>query len=263
MISTLALGPYLAGMLVLAVTPQQEAGKKLLNEVLAAVGGKSYLAMADRVESGRAYSFYRERLSGLTVARMYTRYVGVDTGGLKVRERQAFGKDEDSAVLFAAGEGYEITFRGARPMPPETLARYKDSTLHNIFYILRARLDEPGLIVESRGRDIIDNQPAEILEITDAENRVVTVYLNQGTKLPIRQIFFRRNPATKERDEEMTLFSKYRDVGGGVMWPFSIQRERNGEKVFQIYSESVAVNQGLRDDLFTLPADIKILGKKK
>ena len=245
--------------------PPQERGKKLVDEALAALGGKNFLAMQDRVETGRAYSFYRERLSGLSIAKIYTRYLpgAPEPGTLDVRERQAFGKDEESAVLFTGGEGYEITFRGARPLPEDVLARYQDTTLHNIFYILRERLGEPGLVAESRGKDIMDNQPVEILDITDTENRMVTVYFNQNTQLPIRQVFFRRNPVTKDRDEEVTLFSKYRDVGGGVMWPFAIQRERNGEKIFQIYSDSVAINKGLRDDLFTLPANMKILGKKK
>ena len=54
-----------------------------------------------------------------------------------------------------------------------------------------------------------------------------------------------------------------RDVGGGVMWPFTIQRERNGEKIFEIFSESVKINQDLKDNMFTLPANMKIIGGKK
>jgi len=27
------------------------------------------------------------------------------------------------------------------------------------------------------------------------------------------------------------------------MWPFDIQRERNGEKIYQMYSDSVVINQ--------------------
>ena len=58
----------------------------------------------------------------------------------------------------------------------------------------------------------------------------------------------------------MTRYTKFRDVGGGVMWPFTIQRERNGEKIFEIFSESVSINQGLTDNLFTLPSGMKVLG---
>ena len=150
---------------------------------------------------------------------------------LGVRERESFDKDQSSAVIFnETGEGFDITWRGARPLSDEILARYKDTTLHNVLYILRMRLGEPGLTMDSQGADVRENQPVEIVDITDADNRTVTVYFNSSTKLPVYQVFKRRNPTDKEWDTEVTRFSKYRDVGGGVMWPFAVERERNGEK---------------------------------
>jgi hypothetical protein len=242
----------------------QERGKRAIDETLAALGGERFLAVQDRAETGRAYSFYRERLSGLSLATIYTRYVQRPEppvpGTVWVRERQSFGKNERSgAVLFADGKGYQITFRGARPVSQETEDRYQDSTLHNVFYILRQRLGEPGLAFDYRGTDRIDNRPVEIVDISDADNRTVTVYLDHFTKLPIRQLYVRRDPKTRDRIEEVTLFSKYRDVGGGVQWPLDIQRLRNDEKIFEMYSETVEINKGVSQSLFVLPPGIGIL----
>jgi hypothetical protein len=236
-------------------------GKRVVDEAVTALGGDKFLTMKDRTESGRAYSFFREQLSGLSRAKIYTRYF--ETGGdgkLSVEERDAFGKDEDSAVLFTrGGDAFEITFRGARPLPADRLDRYQDTTMHNVFYILRCRLKEPGMIFESKGSDVVDNMPVEIVDITDSENRVTTVYFHRSTKLPVRQTFYRRDPKTRYRDEELTLFSKYRDVGDGVQWPFAIERSRNGEKIFEMYAEAVTVNNSLADALFTIPTGMKKL----
>jgi hypothetical protein len=79
------------------------------------------------------------------------------------------------------------------------------------------------------------------------------VYFHQSTKLPVRQIYRHFNPETKERDDEVTLYSRYRDAGDGVQWPHQIRRERNGEKVYEIYAESVAINKNLTDDVFSVP----------
>ena len=245
-----------------AETPA-ERGKRVVNEALQGMGGNAYLQMEDRVEAGRAYSFYRQELSGLTIAKIYTRYLAPVPGKVSVRERQAFGKDEYSAVLFNETGAWEITFRGARPLTDERYATYQDSTLRNIFYILRQRLNEPGMTFYSQGADLWLNQPVEIVDITDADNRTVTVYFSQTTKLPVRQAFKRRNTEYKDFDEEVMVFSKYRDVGGGVKWPFDMRRERNGEKNYEIFSDSVAINKNLTDDLFTLPANLKILPKQK
>jgi hypothetical protein len=255
-----------AGCCVLALAgsaeTQAERGKRVVNEALNALGGDAYRHMEDRVEAGRAYSFYRQELAGLSIAKIYTRYLAPEAGQVSVRERQAFGKDEYTAVLFNEMGAWELTFRGARPLADERYTTYKDTTLRNIFYILRQRLDEPGLLFDSRGSDLYMNQPVEIVDITDADNRTVTVYFSQSTKLPIRQVFKRRNQEFKDFDEEVTVFSKYRDVGG-VKWPFDMRRDRNGEKTYEIFSDSVEINKGLTDNLFTLPANLKLLPKQK
>ena len=52
-----------------------ERGQRVDRRAVAALGGESFLQMQDRVETGRAYSFYRENLSGLSLAQIYTRYL--------------------------------------------------------------------------------------------------------------------------------------------------------------------------------------------
>ena len=241
-----------------AQTTAEKRAKAVIDDAIKALGGEKFLNMQDRVEAGRAYSFYREELSGLSIAKIYTRYLTVAAGKsgeeLGVRERQAFGKNEDSGVLFLENSAFEVSFRGSKAMQPERFDRYKDSTLRNIFYILRHRLREPGMIFESRGADVVDNVPVEIIEITDSQNRVVKVNFHQSTKLPVRQSYSRLDPKTRERNDEVSLFNRYRDTGGGVQWPHQILRERNGEKIYEIFSETVKIDTGLADNVFNVPA---------
>jgi hypothetical protein len=248
----------------MAVETAQQRGKRVVDEALAALGGPAFLKMEDRLETGRAYSFYNGELNGLSVARIYTRYMAAPVpGNLSQRERESFGKVEASAVLFSEEGAWEITYRGAKPLDDQRYANYKDSVQRNIFYILRQRLGEPGLSFYSLGSDRYENRPVEIVEITDAANLTVTVYFDGFSKLPVKQTFRRRNPEFKDFDTETSLFGKYRDVGGGAKWPFDIRRDRNGEKVFEMYADSVTINKNLTDDLFTLPANLKILPKPK
>ena len=258
----LVVGLLASAGLSLPAETMLERGKRIVNECLEALGGDQFLRMESRVETGRAYSFYRENLSGLTIAKVYTRYypnVKDTAHQLAQREREYFGKKEDYGVLFSDQDGFDLTFRGARPLPADTMARYKETTLRDVFYILRIRLHEPGMTFESRGADVLENAPVEIVDITDADNRVTTVYFHQTTKLPVKQVFYRRDPVTKDKNEEITLYNKYRDVGG-VQWPFAIERHRNGEKIYEIFSNSVDVNdKKATEDLFALPSSLKIL----
>jgi hypothetical protein len=236
----------------------------VVDEALGALGGSKFLEVRDRLEDGRFYSFYREQLSGLARGRIYTQYLA-EPGktGLAQRERQSFGKEEEYAVLFREDRGYLITFRGAKPMPDERWQRYVEATRRNILYLLRHRLNETGMIFEYRGTSVWQNNPVEVVDITDAENNQMTVMFQRSTKLPLRQVYVRRDAKTKARDEMSTVFSKYRDIGGGVQWPYNMITERNGEKMFELFSETVTINQGLSDDLFTLPGKMKLLPADK
>src|SRR5579872_2772903 len=148
-----------------AETPESARGKKVIDDAIGALGGDKFLQMQDRVETGRAYSFYRDNLSGLSIARIYTRYLTVDptksAHELGVRERQSFGKNEDSAVVLREDGGANITYRGPKPIPIEDFERYRETTLHNIFYILRQRLHEPGMDFEFVGSDVVDRLPVD------------------------------------------------------------------------------------------------------
>jgi len=242
---------------LLAQTAAEQRGKKIIDQTIQAIGGDNFLKMEDRIESGRAYSFYNGQISGLSIAKIYTRYITVannKTGqDLGQREREAFGKDQDSSVLFTEQGGWEINWRGAKELSKERFERYRDTTLRNVFYIFRQRLHEPGMTFEALGADVLDNQPVEIVDITDGDNRTVKLYVHQTTKLPVRQVYTHYNTEQKQRDEEVTLFSRYREEGG-IQWPHQIRRERNGEKIYEIFSESVAIDKDLTDELFTLPA---------
>src|SRR5260370_35624639 len=84
-----------------------ERGKRIVNECLDALGGDRYLHMENREQSGRAYSFYREKLSGLSIAKIYTRYYGnvTDTAHeLAQRGPENFGKKEHFGVPFRKHE---------------------------------------------------------------------------------------------------------------------------------------------------------------
>jgi hypothetical protein len=252
----------LAAKLVLCAETPEQRGKRVVDECLQALGGDRYLNMDTRVETGRAYSFYRDKLTGLSIATIYTRYdsgVADTAHNLAQHERDNYDKKQDYGTLFTDKDAWDITYRGARPLPDERFARYKETTLHDVFYIIRVRLHEPGWIIESKGADVIENRAVEIVDLTDADNLSTTVYFDQITKLPVRQVFFRRDPVTKDKNEEVTHFTKFRDAGG-VQWPFAIERDRNGEKIYEIFSNSVEINDKKASaDLFMLPSTIKLL----
>jgi hypothetical protein len=243
-----------------AAGSSQSRGREVIDRAIDALGGSVFRNLRTRTESGRAYSFYRDKLSGLSVARFHTKYMPPDGGKAMIHQvqRQFFGKQQEDSVLYTTSEAYEVTFRGARPLPDDRAAQYQEATLHDVFYILRERMDEPGMAFEARGVDVVENQRVETIDIYDSENRNVTVWFNANTFLPVKQRFYHWDATIKDRREDVTRFTKFRDVGG-VMWPHATERERDTEKIFQLYADKVTINDMLSDSLFELPNGITIL----
>ena len=58
--------------------------------------------MRTRTEIGRAYSFYRDKITGLAPAHIYTEYLSEGTS-IRERQREAFGKKQEDIVILTAG----------------------------------------------------------------------------------------------------------------------------------------------------------------
>jgi hypothetical protein len=251
----------------LAADSPRDKGRRLADKVIGGLGGDGFRNMYTRTEIGRAYSFYRDKISGFSLARIYTRYGAArsdnagEGGGLRQMQRQVFGKKQEDAVLFTASEAFDVTYRGAKPLADERVKQFRESTLHDVFYILRERYTEPDVEFEDAGADIIENQAVQILDVFDAENRQLRVWVSSISFLPVKQRFRRWDPIINDWREEVTRYTKYRDVGHGVMWPYSTERERDTEKIYEMYSEHVTIDDALPESMFELPNGIKILKK--
>ena len=251
-----------AASTALAEETAKARGKRLIGKVVEGLGGDAFRNMRTRTEIGRASSFYRNQLTGFSAARVYTKYLEPDAAAKILQlQRQEFGRKQDEAVLYTTNEGFDVTYRGARPLADDAVKQFREATLHNIFYILRERLSEPGMEFESAGADVVENQAVQAIDIFDSENRNIRVWVNAGTFVPVKQRYYRWDPIGNDRREEVARYTTYRDAGGGVMWPHTTTRERDREMISEMRSERVTVNDALPDSMFELPNGIKILKK--
>lgn len=240
----------------------QTRGKAIIDKAVAALGGSAFSHMRTLITQGRVYGFFHDQMSGLDIARTYVEYADeAPAKKLGVQERQVLGKKQDYSYLFLPDQAFDITFRGARPVPDENWQRYYRATYNDILYILRFRLKEPGLLFDYVGSEVLLSVHAEVVDVTDAEGLSIRIYFDHNTMLPIRQTYNWMDPTTRERNEEVTIYDKWRNAGFGVMWPFSIERQRNGYKIYQSFSDAVEVNKGLPAKIFDLPEGAKILKK--
>jgi hypothetical protein len=249
-----------AGVFLSKADTGPNKGKQVVDQALAALGGNRFLDMKNRVAKGRIYSFFHDQISGFDVTTTVTEYLPEATqNGLGIREREILGKKQDYSYLFLPNQAWDITFRGARPIEEDAWRRYFRTTENDVLYILKVRHNEPGLQYDYIGNEVFLSTHVDVVDITDANDRVVRVYFDHNTFLPIRETFSWQDEQTREHNDEEIDYDKWRDAGDGIMWPFTIERQRNGYKTYQMFATHVMVNQTIPANTFELPAGAKIL----
>src|SRR6476620_1043419 len=241
-----------------AQTAPASKGRQVVDQAVAALGGDRFLHMHTRITSGRIYSFFHNEMNGFDVTTIYTEYLdNKPAKGLWVREREVLGKKQDYSYLYLADQGFDVTFRGARPLPDENWDRYARTTKNDILDLLRLRRDEPGMEYDYIGSEVHISTHVEVVDVSDANGDTVRVYFDHNTLLPVRQSFSWLDPVTKQRNDEVTEFDKWRDASG-VQWPFTIERNENGYKTYQIFANKVEIDQPLPPNIFALPPGAKM-----
>ena len=259
---SIACGAWALGASRLAGETRQEKGLRLVQEAFNAVGGQSFLDIRTQVRSGRAYSFYNRQVRGQASITIYDKFDDMlpdaDPGWLPLNRREVYTRKGDYYVLFLNGQGFEVTYRGVVPQPEDYMERYRLASRRDIFYFMRYRMNEPDLYYYYQGTEIVDNVPAEAVDIVDAAGETITLYVRKGDSLPLQQRYLRRDRKTRIPYEEKSVFGRYRPVGD-TMLPWIIRRERDDEKIFELYAQSYEVNRSLTAETFSLPNDLPLL----
>jgi hypothetical protein len=261
----LSLIAVIAGASLVPLLAQDRSankGRQVVDAAINALGGHHFLQMQTRMASGRIYSFFHDQMSGLERATIYTEYLSpAPANGLAIRERELLGKKGDYSYLFLPDQGWDITFRGARQVPDENWQRYRRTTQNDILYLLRTRRNEPGMEFDYVSNEVYLSRHVDIVDITDRTGQTIRVYFDFNTKLPVREIYTWLDPVLKERNEEVSIFDKYRDIGQGIQWPYSIERERNGYKTYQLFAEKAEADVAVPPKTFELPPGVRMLKK--
>lgn len=225
-----------------AEEPGVRKAKRLVEQMIQALGGQAYLNIQDMEFSGRTYGFYQGEPQGAG-APFWDFWKWPD------KERVELTKQRDWVIIYNGDKGTEVTFRGPSPVEQETLDDYLRRRHYSLQNVLRVWLKQPGIAYFYEGVASAERRPAEQVTILNAQNEGVTLFIDQNTFLPIKKSFTWREPKTRDRNDEAEVYDNYRDVQG-IKTPFSITRQKNGLNTNQRFLNQVTYNQNLPDSLF-------------
>lgn len=227
------------------LSPEASAAKakRLVQQSIQALGGAAYLGVRDVYAVGRFAQFGHS--GDLTGYEIFYDYVKMPD-----KERTEISKKRNIIEVYSGDHGWVLDKAGVEEQPADALAAHVSDAKKDIDYVFRYRLNEPGMIFRYAGPDLVDLKESDWVELTDSDGHVMRFALERATHLPLRAVYIYRDPATRERTQEVDYYSNYQPVQG-VQTPFQITGERNGQKFSQIFLDECKYNTNLADELFT------------
>ncbi len=230
-------------------------GRRLLDQMVAALGGEAWLNRQDWIFTGRSASFYKGQPH--EEVPQFEEYYRARPFAERVVAISHFstipgmpGKDHrDIAEVWTPEGGYEVTYKGTQPLPAKDVTEYQRRQRHSLEVVVNEWLKQPGVLVTYEGSNMVERRLAEQVSVLTASNDAVTLELDEATHLPLSLSYQWRDPLYKDLNTDALEFDDYHMVQG-VMTPYSYTRVHNGEMVQQRFLTKVVYNAKLAPDLF-------------
>src|SRR5262245_22473810 len=141
-----------------------QKAEMLVQQMIQALGGDAYLNVRDVEQEGRTSSFYHGNPSGAT-APFWRFYRFPD------KERAELTKQRDWILIYTGSEGFEVTYRGTRPLPAQELKEYLQRREYSLDAVLRQWIKAPGTAFFYEGSAFADNKQVDNVTIITASNQ--------------------------------------------------------------------------------------------
>jgi hypothetical protein len=218
----------------------------LLDQTIQALGGQTFLSFKTLTTSGRSFSITNEETTGFVTFDSQVEYPD--------KRRFAYGSGKKKPiVLINNGDGaWEVDRMGLTHQFPEQARRWKITNAYSLENLLRLRIREPGVLIQSAGSDFIENLATQVLDILLPNHVDVKLYINKANSLPVRATYRVQNPQTQEWEEYSDVYGDYRSFQG-IQTPMHITRFLNDERVSETFRNTAKYNETFAAGLFQPP----------
>jgi len=219
--------------------------KKLLDQLITALGGPTYLDIRDSHCEGRLARFgHNGEMSGYTPFKDYWLYP--DTN------RTDYSKKGVIINLYSGDKGWTLDKGGVSELSAASIEYFQEQAKKDINNLLRNRVKEPGMQIRFGGTDVVDLKTVDWVDITDPEQRNFRLAIDRSTHLLVRAVVSTPDENTHDRSVETSIYANFQ-LMDGVRTPLQITTDRDGRRVAQVFFNFCRYNS-LSPDLFTKAA---------
>ena len=216
--------------------------RALLDQMVKAYGGDKWLNLPGYMVTGRTSSFYKGKPTGAT-SDFATYHAYPD------KDRTEFGKKHDVVDILIGNEGWELTYKGKKPIPEKEVEDAVRRRNHSIEIAIRQWLKDPQTLLINGGQTTVERHLVDRITLLSASNDNITLELDAQTHLPVRRTFEWRDPLYKDKNIDADEYDNYHDVNG-IQTAFTITRYHNDDMSNQRFLYNVVYGGAVPDKLF-------------
>ena len=250
------------------IAPQESEARarKILNQLIQALGGPAYLGMKDRQCDGRRAAIdHNGSLAGYVQFKDAWEFPDKNRTDYIAHARNTLlgymigVQDLDLShgglviTVFSGDRGWTMDRSGVSEMPEDTVAEFQNAVQRIPENLLRGGLSNPDLGLRWGGHDTVDLREVDWVEVSDRSDRTYRLAVDRTTHLLIRSVVRVRDENTREDREDISIYTNYMPKNG-VQVPMQITRERDGRRIAQVFYDACQVNPALPADFFTREA---------
>ncbi|HET9088147.1 MAG TPA: hypothetical protein VFN53_11540 [Acidobacteriaceae bacterium] len=220
----------------------QAQARRVLAATIQALGGDAWLNLKSVRDQGRTAGYFQGTPTGV-VAETTQTFETPD------EFRVDFAGSGHIVQIYRGQQGWEITYKGAKPIPPEKVQEHLRWRDHSLSAALRCWLRDPDTLLIESGPVLTERRQADKVTLIDGHNDAITLEVDASTYLPIRLSFAWRDPRFEGKNLDAVEYDNYQRVSG-IQTPFTITRTHNGQTVSQRFRLRVTYNASIPPNFF-------------
>ncbi|HUN84729.1 MAG TPA: hypothetical protein VMU48_10130 [Terracidiphilus sp.] len=230
----------------IAATQNATKARAALNAMVQAMGGQAWLNLKNEMRQEHVAAFFHGQPDlGTTLLWDFHQWPDHD--------RVEVTKHRDVVEFYIGRQGWEVTYRGKKPMQQDLLDDFLRRRDHSIEMAVKVWMNDPKTILIYEGQHMVERKLGEQVTLISPQNEAITILIDEQTHLPLSRSFQWRDPVYKDKNVDLEEYADYHTIDG-FPTAFSITRFKNDEMTRQYYVDHVEYNRQLPADFWDVDA---------
>jgi hypothetical protein len=229
-----------------ATTENEQKARAALQAMVQALGGDTWLNLKNSYLECTTSGFYHGNPTG-AIADIYLYHSFPD------KDRIELGKKHDAFDFFVGNEGWEVTYRGKKPVPKDQMDDFMRRREHSIEVAMRVWMKDPKTVLIFDKQTMVERHLADQVTLISTSNDSITIQMDAQTHLPLARSWKWRDPLYKDLNTDAEEYDDYHPIQG-IATPYSVTRFHNGEEINERYLKKASYNVTQPPDLFDVDA---------